>query len=259
MWRRFKLEDMELEEFQQEYPAHYMESFITSGNNVFDSGIIVSRMQYLPEPLTEDEIITPLPDSLRIYLNKSLFIYQNVEPGVRYYMGVDPSSGVQNDYFAICIFDSDGEQVCQFYHNKLPLYVSSKVCYELGLYWNYAFMVVEKNNIGASVIEKLRKEYDPPYINMYKQKVFDNGQKRLKIGFISTSVSKSKIVQDFKESFELGMIQINDKRTLDELLIYRENEDGKMGNKKGNDLHDDCAYSVFLALQGMKANRWYAF
>ncbi|MDD2287947.1 MAG: hypothetical protein PHY55_03850 [Bacteroidales bacterium] len=258
MWRKWKLIDMDEDEFNQEFPAHYMESFISTGSSVFDTKIITQCMQYLPEPLKEEEIIIPLPDDLRIYLNKSLFIYKNIEPG-RYYMGVDPSSGSGNDYYAICIFDADGEQVCQFYHNKLPLYISSKATYNLGHYWNTAFMVVEKNNIGASVIEKMRKEYDPPYLNMYKQKVFDNGQKRLKIGFTSTAVTKNKAVQDFKESFELGMIQINDRRTLDELLIYKENKDGKMGNKRGTDLHDDCAYSAFLALVGMKAGRWYNF
>jgi len=259
MWRRWKLEDMELEEFQQEFPSHYMESFISTGSSVFSSKVIIDRLQYVPEPLKGDEMIMELPDSLRIYLNKNLFIYKNVEVGARYYAGCDPSSGVGNDFFAITIFDGDGEEVCLFYHNKLPLYISSRVCYDLCNYWNTALLTVEKNNIGASVIESMRKIYDPPYINMYKMKMFQDGKKVLKIGFTSTSVSKSKIIQDFKQEFELGMIQINSKRTLDELLIYQENDDGKMGNKRGNDLHDDCAYSAFLALNSMKSNRWYAF
>ncbi|WP_331435111.1 terminase family protein [Bacillus sp. SA1-12] len=39
MWRRYKLLDMDLQDFQQEYPSNPMESFISTGLSVFDQSI----------------------------------------------------------------------------------------------------------------------------------------------------------------------------------------------------------------------------
>ena len=47
MWRRWKLLDMTLQQFYQEFPATPMESFISSGLNVFDQQKIVERLKYI--------------------------------------------------------------------------------------------------------------------------------------------------------------------------------------------------------------------
>lgn len=64
------------------------------------------------------------------------------------------------------------------------------------------------------------------------------------------------MITDLKEQFELEVILINCQETLEQMQIFIET-DGKTGNKKGNDKHDDCVIAIALAIQGIKQNKWY--
>lgn len=196
-----------------------------------------------------------MPFSLDQYLGKGFFIYQNVKANERYYIGVDTASGNGGDYSAISVFDSQGEQVAVFYNNKIPVYRFAEIVNDLGHYFNYGFLVVEKNSFGQSVIEKLRTEYG--YLNMYKHKTFDErGRKKLKIGWVTTSVSKPKLINDYKEQFELDLILLNDNETLEEMKIFTD-YNGKTGNIRGEGNHDDMVIASALAIQGLKCGKWY--
>lgn len=251
MWRRWKLQDMTEQEFCQEFPSTPEESFISTSNCIFDINKINSRYNYLP-PLRKEKI----PESLAPYYCRGFFIYQNPLPGERYYIGVDTASGGGGDNSALAVYDSAGEQVAVFFDNKIPVYKFAKVVNDIGHLYNYAFLVVERNSYGLSVIERLRREYG--YLNMFKMKHFDErGKKKLQLGWTTTAVSKAKLINDFKEQFELDLILINDSNTLDEMKIYMEKENGSMGNIRGLDKHDDLVISSALAIQGLKANKWY--
>jgi len=256
MWRRFKLQDIDIEFFQQEYPSTPEESFRATSRSIFDTQKITERLSYILPPLRVNEINKELPLSLSSYLNKGFFIYKNVKPAERYYIGVDTSSGSGGDYSAISVFNSEGEQVATFFDNKIPVYKFSQIVYDIGMYFNYAFLVVEKNSFGQSVIEKLRQEFQ--YLNMYKMKQFDErGRKRYKIGWVTTSVTKPKLINDYKEQFEMDLILLNDNETLEEMKIFTSYENGKTGNIRGEGFHDDLVISSALAVQGMKCGKWY--
>ncbi|PFZ48594.1 terminase large subunit domain-containing protein [Bacillus wiedmannii] len=256
MWRRWKLLDMSLQQFYQEFPATPMESFISSGLNVFDQGKIVQRLKYIKKPLLYKDVKVIIPDSIAKYIGKSLMIYELPKQDVRYYAGVDTASGSGGDYSTISILNADGEQVASFYDNKIPVYEFAKLLDIIGKFYNYAFLTVERNSFGTPILERLRKEYE--YMNLYKHKIFNQqlGKKQLQLGYQTTQVTKNIMITDLKEQFELEMILINCDKTLKEMQIFIET-DGKTGNKKGNDKHDDCVIAMALAIQGIKQNKWY--
>ena len=255
MWRRWKLQDMALEDFQQEFPFTPEESFRATSRSIFNEQAINNRVMNLLPPLKKDELNTVLPDSLASYYGKGFYMFKNIKPGQRYYAGVDTASGNGGDNSTCSIFDSEGEQVTVFMDNKIPIYKFADIVYDIGMLFNYAFLVVEKNSFGQSVIEKLRNERQ--YLNMYKMKSFDErGKKKYTVGWITTAVSKPRLVQDFKEQFEKNLILINDNSTLDEMKIYVES-DGKTSNKRGDDFHDDLVIASALAVQGLKCGKWY--
>lgn len=256
MWRRWKLLDMSLQQFYQEFPATPMESFISSGLNVFDQGKIVERLKYIKKPLLYKDVKVIIPDSIAKYIGKSLMIYELPKQDVRYYAGVDTASGSGGDYSTISILNADGEQVASFYDNKIPVYEFAKLLDIIGKFYNYAFLTVERNSFGTPILERLRKEYE--YMNLYKHKIFNQqlGKKQLQLGYQTTQVTKNIMITDLKEQFELEMILINCDKTLKEMQIFIET-DGKTGNKKGNDKHDDCVIATALAIQGIKQNKWY--
>lgn len=258
MWRRFKISDMESEQqFQQEYPSNALESFISTGNSVFDQSKVLNRISYASEPLSKSDVISQLDESLHRYIGKGLDIFHLPKRNIRYYFGVDTASGSGGDYSSICAYDADGQQVMSFNHNKIPIYEFANVIFTLGMFFNYAFLTVERNSYGLPLIERLRKERN--YLNMFKMKTFDErGKKKLQLGFTTTEKTKAIMISDFKEQFELNLINIECKTTLQQMQMYVETN-GKLGNKRGHsDLHhDDSVISSALAIQGMKANKWY--
>jgi len=256
MWRRWKLMDMELEEFYQEYPSSPLESFISSGENVFNQTKVLERLNYVLPPLSKKEIEKEVPELLRKYIGKSLFIYHLPKQNMKYYGGIDVSAGGGGDDSTMTLIDQDGEEVCTFFNNKVPVYEYAEIVDCLGRFYNYAFLAVERNNVGTPLLERLRKEYG--YLNLYKQKVFNQkGQKKMQLGWQTTQVNKSILIQDYKESFEKGFILIHTKEILEQMQIYVEKENKKMGNKGGNDKHDDLVISAALSVQAQKSGKWY--
>lgn len=164
------------------------------------------------------------------------------------------SSGSGNDYSTISIFDEDGQQCASFYTNQVPVYKFAEIVNELGRYFSYAFLCIERNNVGIVLLEKLRKQHH--YMNLYKQKIFQDGKKKLQLGWQLTKANKSILIENFKEQFELGMINIECIETLEQMKIFID-DNGKMGNKKGKENHDDLVIACAYMVQAMKSGKWY--
>ena len=255
MWYDWKLQDMSTEEMYQEYPATEEQAFVSTQKSVFDSSIVLERYNNLMPPFKENELQVELPKLLKQFFGKSLFIYKNIKADVRCYGGVDCAGGTGADYSSISIYDNDGEQVCSFYNNKIPLYRFARVIDVLGKYFNYAFLAVERNSYGLPLIERLRNDYG--YLNLYKQKVFNQyGRRKLQLGFLTTNTTKSILIADFKEQFEVGLININCKQTLEEMQIFVEDK-GKLGNERKTGYTDDNVIANALAIQAMKTGKYY--
>jgi hypothetical protein len=255
MWRRWKLQDISEEQFNQEYPSYPEQAFISTDKGIFDAKMISDRYSSLPDPLQYKDITHDLPTSLSQYLNKGLYIYQDVKKNERYHAGIDVSAGLKNDHSTIVILDSNGEQVASFYRNDVPVYKFAKIAYDLGMYYNYCMYLPERNSYGLDLIQRLRKEAG--YLQVLKTQTWDNftGRKKWDYGWTTSSVNKTKMINDLKEAFETGLILVNDKETLDEMKTFVE-VDGKMQNEK-NSFHDDLVIALALAVQCLKSGRWY--
>jgi len=257
MFRRYYIETNSLEKFQREFPTTPDEAFQTSNVAVFDTKKIIERLQNVIDPLSYSDVEDTLPESLKPYINKNLFIFHLPKRGIKHYAGVDVASGTggKNDNSTCSIFNSEGQQMGSFYANDIPVYKFAEIVNDIGRFFNYAFIAVERNALGLPLIERLRKEYG--YMNLLKQKVFDQkGKKKLQLGFMTTNTTKPILINDMKENFELGLINIECVDTLEEMKIYQDNN-GKMGNKKGNNLHDDLVIAVAMACQAMKQSKYY--
>ncbi|MCR2042624.1 hypothetical protein NSA23_00705 [Anaerosalibacter massiliensis] len=252
MWRRYKMQDMK-DLFVQEYPAYPSECFVSTNKGVFDTNIINERMYYIPKPLKS---IEGLPLSLQKYVCDGLNIYETPKQKEWYFMGVDVALGNgQGDDSTICILDSNGEQVATFNRNDIPTYKFVDIVAELGYFYNYACIMCERNTYGIDILQRLWKEKQ--YINLNKTKKKDKitGRRKWEHGWYQDSVSKTILVNDLKEVFETGVITINDKETLEQMLIYRESR-GKFSNIEGENNHDDLVDALGLAVQSLKLGRY---
>ncbi|GGJ77164.1 hypothetical protein GGR02_003028 [Anoxybacillus voinovskiensis] len=256
MFRRYYVETNSLEKFRREFPTTPDEAFQESTKSVFDIAKVIEKIQYAIPPIETKDVYDELPDVLKQYVNKNLFIYHLPKPKTKYYVGVDVASGQGGDYSTMSIFDEEGQQVASFYANDIAVYKFAEIVDALGKFYNYAFICVERNSYGLPLLERLRKDYG--YLNLLKQKVFDQkGKRKMQLGFQTTNTTKPIIINDMKEMFELGMINIECVRTLEEMKIYQEDAKGRTNAKKGVKNHDDLVIAVAMAVQAMKQGKYY--
>ncbi len=256
IWRRLKIANNGKNgdaKFRQEFPSYPMEAFLTTGASVFNQEKLLNRSRYLPKPIIIEEL-PKLPKLLQNHYGSNLFIYEDVKPGVRYFVGVDCAEGLRQDYSVIEVYSKEGVNVAEFYSNTIEPYKFAEIINELGKYFNKGYLVIEKASVGVSIIEKVRRVFG--YMNMHKHRMFDDRGKKLTVtlGFKTSTSSKSVIIQDLKEMFEEGDILINSKTTLEEMKVFSL-KDGKLaavGNKK-----DDRVIATALAVHGLKSGIYY--
>lgn len=250
VWRRLKISNSSEEQFKQEFPSNPTEAFLTTGNGIFDVNYIAERLRYINKHIKKPK---DLPKSIINYYGRSFFIWQKPIKGEKYYCGVDTAEGLRQDYSVVEVLNQDGEQVAEFRSNTIKPYEFAEVVNDIGRYYNNAYLVVEKASSGHSVLDRLRHDYR--YLNMHKHKEYDaRGRRKKKIGFVTSSQTKTMIINDLVEAIETGQLLINSKFVLEEMKVFVA-DGNKMGAMKGR--HDDTIMSIAMALHGIKAGIWY--
>lgn len=255
MWRRMKIANIGIEKFRQEYPTTATESFLVSGNNVFDLEKIQSRMNglYDTKPLSQNNL-KKLPTLMKKW-KKDWYMWREPRLNEHFFAGVDTGEGIGSDNSVIEIVDKDGLQVFEFASNKIKPYEFADLVREVGEYFNTALLVVEKLSAGHTVVDKL---YDGEnrYIRLYKYKEYDaKGKARKKPGFQTSSKSRPIIINRFVEMFETGQILLNSKKLLDEMKSFQLDDTGKQQAVKG--AKDDRVMAFAMALEGSVNGIWY--
>ena len=100
MWRRIKIMNSSESQFRQEYPATPLEAFVTSGNNIFDS----ERVQKEYNRVKLVKTINNLIPTLKVYKNY-IKLWKAPERGMKYYIGVDASEGIGQDFSVISVYE----------------------------------------------------------------------------------------------------------------------------------------------------------
>lgn len=253
MWRRMKIANIGIEKFRQEYPSNAMESFIVSGNNIFDIGRIQERLLNLNET-PKSKMPAVAPTILKKWKN-SCTIWKLPQKGMKYYSGVDTGEGIGSDNSVIEIIDSEGYQVFEFASNKIKPYEFAELVRAVGIYYGKSLLVVEKMSAGHTVVDNLYGSSNR-YINLYKYKHYDaKGKMRKKPGFETSGKSRPIIINRFVEWFDKGQICVNSKDLLNEMKTFQMDDNGKVQAITG--AKDDRVMAFCMALEGLVNGVWY--
>lgn len=164
--------------------------------------------------------------------------------------------GTKRDSSTIYVSDKDGVQVAQFKSNKVKPYEFADIIDAMGRWYNKGLLVVEKASGGHSCIERLR--YDKKYMNMYKYKCYDEFKRTIwKVGFDTNNKTKSIAVNDMREWFDKGLIDIQSNDLLEEMKTFVAEDNGAFNAVVGS--HDDLVSACWLCIAGMKSAFWYPF
>lgn len=177
---------------------------------------------------------------------------------MRYYLGVDVSEGLsgKHDYSTIFVMDRDGKQVAEFRSNKIKPYEFADIVDCVGRWYFKGLLTVEKASGGHSVIERLR--YEKHYMNMTKYQTYDEFKRTIwQVGFSTSNKTKSIAVNDAREWFDKGLVDIQSNDLLEEMKVFVAEDNGAFNAVTGS--HDDLVSALWLCIQGMKNGFWYPF
>lgn len=262
VWRRMKIAESSLDAFHEEFPSTFEESCIVTGSSVFDNAKIVKLQQALVErkiaPLKVDKIVG-IPQLLQTHIkNRNFKVWDIPKKNMKYYLGVDVAEGLggKRDSSTIFVMDKDGRQVAEFKSNKIKPYEFADIVDAVGRFYNKGLLTVEKASGGHSVIERLR--YDKHYMNMTKYKTYDEFKRTVwQVGFDTNNKTKSIAVNDAREWFDKGLIDINSNDLLEEMKTFVAEDNGAFNAVIGS--HDDLISAMWLCIQGAKNGFWYPF
>jgi hypothetical protein len=266
-WRRWCIKNKcggDVDLFRQEYPSTPDEAFITSGNCRFNMTVLKDiRREDIREPEAVGRLnllqqqISFEPDEQGI-----LKIFTKPKSIYRYIIGSDVAEGIEDEEFEK---DSEGdktdystaqvlrhdtlEQVAELRCKYDPLTFAEELR-RLGYYYNRAFVGIENNNHGYTVIRKLIEIYLEPFI--FHMEMFDQKRRvrRKKYGYSTNTKYKPIAINEMDELIRIRETTIRSADLLHECMNYIREPDGKTNAATG--CHDDLVMAYAIALQMRK-------
>lgn len=238
---------LDKELIKQEYPCTPEEAFIASGNCVFDKEAIIRRLTEVKIPLKQGHFIYDY-NGLKLAnikweneVNGIIKIYKEVIEKHPYVLAGD-TAGDGSDYFTAQVIDNiTGEQVATLRMKSNEVEYAKQI-FSLATYYNNALVGIETNFSTYTQIELERLGYK----NFFVRKVEDTIKDKLKksFGFRTTTITRPLILGNLKRIVTENVEMINDKNTLEELLTFIRNEDGKEEAQTG--YHDDLVMALAI-------------
>ena len=245
-WNKYdKYLDKDL--IKQEYPCTPQEAFLLSGKNVFDTAVILKRLERLSKPLKtgyfEYDYDGLTISNIRWVSDKSGYINLYDVPRLTQYCIGGDTAGEGSDFFTGHVLDAKtGVQVAVLRHQfDADQYTRQMYC--LGRYYKDALIGIEANFDSYPIMELQRLGYPKQYTREAQDTYTGKTEKRF--GFKTTSLTRPTIISKLIEIVREHCDTINDKNTLEELLTIVRNERGRIEAPEGG--HDDQMMGLAIA------------
>lgn len=250
-WNKYyKYIDKDL--IKQEYPCTPAEAFLLSGKTVFDTEVILKRLDHIPKPIKTGYFIYDY-DGLKIknirWVNDKngyikLFYLPNQPEFTEYCLGGD-TAGDGSDFYNGHVLDAKtGMQVAKL-KQQFDSDQYTKQMYCLGAYYKWALIGIETNFDTYPIMELQRLGYPKQYVREVMDEYTGKTEKRF--GFKTTKLTRSPIISRLIEIVREHSDTINDKDTLEELLTIIKNKKGRIEAPEGG--HDDEMMGLAIAHQ----------
>lgn len=251
-WRRWCIEANcggSSERFENEYPTNDIDCFLSGEASVFPASILKKQERSCKPPfetgllLSEGTVIKFFDDP-----KGYVAIWNEPEVDRTYVIGADPSGGVGKDLGAAYVKDQkSGKLVARLWADLQPSDFAKEL-YKLAVYYNRAWVCVESNNHGGTVLYVLK---EIGYSNLYKRATIDEMTMKptKKIGYLTTQSNKLLLTENFKTSAKEGKIIIQDSELISEMSSFMQFS-GKTGKsvkrEASSGSHDDLVMAAAL-------------
>lgn len=210
--------------------------FLSTGDSSIDEGLYYDLSQSCCDP--------------KIILDEGHYkIWEEPDPSKLYVAGVDISEGVGIDASVIQILDiTDLKAIKQVavYHNRMiaPLEFTNKL-HSILRNWGSPLALIERNNCGAQVVDRLVFDIGYEKVVSYGAKVANRD--KVQMGMIAHTNTKYKGVMNMRYFVnEVRSVEFRDVETLKELKDFVRHPNGVW--KARGTTHDDRVMSLIYAL-----------
>lgn len=210
--------------------------FLSSGESSIDEELFAEMSQKCTEP--------------KILLEEGNYrIWEEPDPSRLYVAGVDISEGVGIDASAIQILDitdlKDIRQVATYHNRNIPPLEFANKVHTILRNWGSPLALIERNNCGAQVVDRLAFDMGYEKVVSYGAKVANRAKPQM--GMIAHTNTKYKGVMNMRYFInEIRSVTIQDINTLKELKDFVRYPNGTWKAKGG--YHDDRVMSLVYAL-----------
>jgi hypothetical protein len=249
MFRRLKIQELGSEDlFRQEYPSTPQEAFLTTGRLFVEPKYIDQAAVECYTPIhrfdvRETEFVEHHQGLLKIF--------ESPKGSLRYCMGVDVAEGLEHgDYSCIQVLDHMGNQVATWSGHVDPFDLAT-IVHKIGMYYNKAWTLIERNNHGLTTIRKIQ---ELNYPNLYVEQTVDDAyvdKLTRRAGFMTTSKTKPLIIDNLAHLLRQGESGIVDMDLIDELRTYVVDARGITNAQNG--CFDDRIMAYAIALFGLNS------
>lgn len=231
------------------YSVYALGEWGVLGKTIFPAQIVSERIAYLRnrQPLKvgyfmfnyENEIFTDIK-----WMDDSsghIKLYEDVKPRVPYVLGGD-TAGEGSDYFSGHVIDNTTGRQVAVIHQQFDEIDYAKQMYCLGTYFNKSLIGIE-NNFSTYPTRKM-EEWNYPRI--YVREIQDSFTHKLqkKYGFVTGKITRPLIIAELVTLVKETVHLINDIGTLEEMLTFVKNENGRAEAQEG--AHDDLLMGLAI-------------
>ena len=209
-WYKKETKNMSKRQIAQELQCN----FNTSGETVIDSDCMEYLLSMVKEP------------KHRTGFDRNFWIWEEFDPTCNYLIVADVSRGDGADYSAFHVLKIETLEIIGEYQGKLTPDLFANMLNQVGREFGNAMMVVENNNIGYTVLDKLI-EYGYPtlyysikstheYIEQHQAEVISNSV----AGFSTTMKTRPLIVAKLEEFIRNKLIKVYSSRIINEMKTF---------------------------------------
>lgn len=201
--------------FKQEYPSTWQEAFLAQTKYKWGltPDVLDKQLKYITPPEPISNYLT--------YKLPQITIWEDVKNNIGYVVAVDVAEGSDTGHLsAIEVFKYENgilEQVAEFSDN-VDLITLSRIVLTIAVYYNNAFVIVERNNHGYTILNNLMYLYNYPVL--YK----DENNKE---GVYMTKHLKRKAEDNLIYLINSEILHLRSEKLLNEIRVYATTENKK--------------------------------
>ena len=238
------------------YSVYCLGEWGVLGQTIFDAQKVSQRLSQLAGPVRRGEFTFATwysPEANEVLIDDSTIrwvemdtgpiqVYQEPAPGGAYVIGAD-TAGEGSDFNVGQVIDHiTGQQVCTI-RGQMDEDLFAKQLYCLGKHYHTALVSIEANFSSYPIRELERLRYPRQYVRQAEDSF--THRIRQSYGFKTSSVTRPLVIAGLVEVVREHPEWLNDRDTLNEMLTFVRNENGRPEAQEG--AHDDCVMSLGIA------------